>query len=228
MTPAPRAPGVGGPARRPLADRFWAKVDKNGPTVRPDLGPCWHWTGALQGSGTRYGSIGVGGGGKTGRASRVSWEIANGPIPKGMQVLHRCDNTRCVNVAHLFLGTHQDNMDDRSAKGRGRSVAGERHYRAKLTAAQVEEIRTAPSTQRAIGARFGISQRQVWSIKHGTSWASVPMTAADAQNDPDACRGCALERSLRAVGKTRPCPIHARSLADCATASPTETGDTSR
>lgn len=53
-------------------------------------------------------------------AHRVAWMITNGPIPDGLCVLHRCDNPPCVNPAHLFLGTVQDNNADRDAKGRGK------------------------------------------------------------------------------------------------------------
>jgi hypothetical protein len=99
---------------RPLEDRFWEKVDKSG--------DCWLWTGARDQHG--YGSLSVAHEGRERRrsvpvkASRVSWQIHNGPIPAGMWVLHRCDNPPCVRPDHLFLGTQLDNMRDASAKGR--------------------------------------------------------------------------------------------------------------
>lgn len=97
--------------RIPIAQRFWAKVDKRAPDE------CWEWTGARFQSG--YGSILRGGRGSgCARAHRVSYEMNVGPVPSGMHVLHRCDNPRCVNPGHLWLGTHADNMADRRAKGR--------------------------------------------------------------------------------------------------------------
>lgn len=95
--------------KRPLVDRFWPMVNKTG--------PCWLWTGSLDGSG--YGQINLNG--RPARASRISWEMANGPIPSGLWVLHNCpggDNPQCVNPAHLWLGTAQDNARDMTAKGR--------------------------------------------------------------------------------------------------------------
>lgn len=94
-----------------LSKRFWAKVRKG------SVSACWLWTGGKFKSG--YGSIGRGGRG-TGcaRAHRVSYELNVGPIPPGLHVLHMCDTPACVNPRHLWVGTQQDNMADRKAKGR--------------------------------------------------------------------------------------------------------------
>jgi hypothetical protein len=76
----------------------------------PDTG-CHLWNGTRKGG---YGQI-------ASCAHRLAWELANGPIPKGMQVLHRCDEPRCCNPDHLFLGTQAENMADMSRKGRARN-----------------------------------------------------------------------------------------------------------
>lgn len=102
-----------------LEERLWSRVDKNGPIPdhRPDLGPCWVWTGSKH-RGRQHGQIGL-------RAGvllwthRLSWELTNGPIPGGLFVLHHCDNPPCVNPDHLWLGTQRDNVADMVAKGRG-------------------------------------------------------------------------------------------------------------
>ena len=75
---------------------------------------CHEWRGTLDGDG--YGHLKVGG--KTVKAHRLAWTLANGPIPDGLNVLHHCDNPPCCLVAHLFLGTHADNSKDKMAKGR--------------------------------------------------------------------------------------------------------------
>ena len=100
----------------PLAERFWAKV------ARGSTSECWLWLGGI--SSTGYGSIKRSGGARI-TAHRASWELHRGPVPDGLWVLHRCDVRRCVNPAHLFLGTRLDNIRDMDAKGR-RSV-GFRH-----------------------------------------------------------------------------------------------------
>jgi len=74
---------------------------------------------------------------------RVSWELHYGPIPKGMSVLHKCDNPPCVRPDHLFLGTQQDNLQDMRNKGRHRWGLGERHAHAKLTTEIVLENTSA-------------------------------------------------------------------------------------
>lgn len=108
-------------ARSPLPDRFWAKVNKDGP-IHPTLGTeCWIWTGCK----TRFGHGQIGRGGRgTGLipSHRVSWEMHNAPVPDGLWVLHHCDNPPCVRPDHLFLGTHQDNMHDMVRKGRHTST----------------------------------------------------------------------------------------------------------
>jgi hypothetical protein len=96
-------------APRPVVDRFWEKVQKGD--------GCWVWSGGLI---SGYGRFVVRHGLYV-RAYRFSYELANGPIPDGLFVCHRCDNPPCVNPAHLFLGTCKDNFEDMRAKGRGRN-----------------------------------------------------------------------------------------------------------
>lgn len=105
----------GGSSRQwlPLDIRFWNRVDKNGPTVRVELGPCWVWMG-----GTDIGGYGAIKGTKRTSTHRVSWELHYGLIPDGLCVLHHCDNPPCVRPEHLFLGTRKDNAHDMIAKGR--------------------------------------------------------------------------------------------------------------
>jgi hypothetical protein len=81
--------------------------------------------------------------GKVRWAHRVAWELANGPIPEGMWVLHSCDNPPCCNPAHLRLGTPADNAADRDARGRRRPPRGEANGRAKLSAEDVVDLRRA-------------------------------------------------------------------------------------
>src|SRR6185369_231459 len=101
---------------------FWGKVEK----LRPV--DCWDWTGSLRGGG--YGQIKVGP--KLWDAHRYSWTLHFGEIPNGMWVLHKCDNRKCVNPEHLYLGTALDNNRDTAIRERKNPPKGEGHFRAKL------------------------------------------------------------------------------------------------
>jgi hypothetical protein len=108
-------------------------------------------------------------------AHRMVWAEAHGQIPKGMFVCHRCDNPPCINIDHLFLGTPRDNTQDMMSKGRCRSggPAGEQSSAAKLTLAQVAEIRrlrTNGLTHKAIAARFGVGRTTVSAIIARRNW----------------------------------------------------------
>lgn len=143
----------------------------------PDQNGCIIWKGTTEAGG--YGQIGRGrrGSGMV-RAHRLAWEFANGPIPDGLCVLHKCDVRRCVNPEHLFLGTKKDNAQDMLRKGRARHVPhlGEDNGTAKLTEQDVQKVRKRHGngeTHVAIAASLGVRPTAIWSIVHGKSWKHV-------------------------------------------------------
>lgn len=108
--------------------------------------------------------------GKTHLAHRVAWACANGPIPAGLLICHRCDVPSCINPDHLFLGTNAANMADMVAKERQAAKSGELNGNAKLSASQAAEIRAATGTLTDVAARFGISKSMVSLIRRGEAW----------------------------------------------------------
>jgi hypothetical protein len=149
-------------------NNFWAKVDKTSSTAG-----CWLWTGAKQGGRRgKYGAFQMGWKIQK-RAHRLSFEIANGPIPDGMMVCHSCDTPLCVNPAHLFLGTAKDNVDDMSAKNRKVNSIGEKNGASKLTADAARSIYTDPRTNREIAQDYNISSELISQIRHRKIWADA-------------------------------------------------------
>lgn len=150
-------------------ERFWSKVDKTG--------DCWSWTAYTNKSG--YGVFRLDG--KTLTSHRLSWIWANGSIPDGMHILHRCDNPKCVNPEHLWAGTHSDNMKDMARKGRwGKPrVRGERHGHSKLTNEDVRRIKILSAigfNQGRIAAKMGVTQNAVSLIHLGKNYSHVIVT----------------------------------------------------
>lgn len=150
-----------------LIARFNAKWKRNA-----DSG-CWEWTASLMGRG--YGQIKIPGQRRQIPAHRLSYLIHKGEIPVDRQVMHRCDNPRCVNPEHLLIGTCAENQQD--MKQKGRSTRGERNTQAILTEAKVRAMKAMLSageiSQAEIARMFEISPMEVSRIKRGLRWAHV-------------------------------------------------------
>jgi hypothetical protein len=115
-----------------------------------------------------YGAIKING--RMISAHRVAWELENGPIPDGLDALHKCDTPACVNPAHIFIGTHAENMRDKYRKGRARHTRGEGHGPTKLTEAQVRAIRVDPRSPYLACRDYGVSPKAVYDIRSGKNW----------------------------------------------------------
>lgn len=147
--------------KRPETDRFWEKVDKSG--------ECWEWTGAKDADG--YGTFKSDG--KSDRAHRVSWRLATGENPKGCMILHKCDNPSCVRPDHLYSGTHQQNEQDKSSRGRTRNRFTPERKQG-LTAEKVVQIRIDPRSGYVLAKEYGVSPATIYHARTGHTWSNIP------------------------------------------------------
>jgi hypothetical protein len=152
-------------------EMFWAKVDKQGPILRPELGPCWLWTGGKDKDG--YGQTKVKG--VCTRAHRYAFYLKHGHYPKPCG-LHRCDTPPCCNPEHIFEGTVSDNNKDARHKGRSRWINGSQVYNAKLTEVEVKQLRkrvAAGEVQRTLAREYGVCPAIVCEIISRKRWSHI-------------------------------------------------------
>lgn len=141
--------------------RFYKHVNIGWPNV------CWEWNGPffskklpLRGQ-FWWGEIN--GKDKTVSASRAIWIIENGEITNGLHVLHRCNNSKCVNVSHLYLGTHENNMRDRDECGRTSKGAHRYNFlRTEELTNKVKEMRSKKTKIADIMSELGVSRNTIY------------------------------------------------------------------
>ena len=145
-------------------ERFWKSVNKTE--------NCWLWTSGLDKDG--YGAFRAEHNGTMhSRAHRYSYALHKGKIPVLLNVCHTCDVRACVNPDHLFLGTMAENMDDKMAKGRHRTIDGENHYRAVLTEGQAKAILLDPRPHSQIANSYNVARTTISSLKARHSWPGL-------------------------------------------------------
>lgn len=133
-------------------------------------GECWEWTGAINNSG--YGHMIDWKRNKWPKAHRIAYELFIGPVGD-LFVCHKCDNRKCCNPAHLFLGTNADNMADMKEKGRAKGWPGTTNPNAKLSQEQIFEIRNTPRrtlgghTNAELAEKYGVCTEQIRRYRSG-------------------------------------------------------------
>lgn len=154
--------------------RFWAKVKKTGPIPRHDkqLGRCWIWTASLN---SGYGQLWWPEKNAPELAHRISWLIHHGRLDDADCVLHKCDNRKCVNPSHHFLGDRDDNNQD--AMEKGITPHGVKHWNRKLEEEEVRQIRNrrnaARVTFQSMAAEYGVSEATVRDAFYRRSWKHI-------------------------------------------------------
>ncbi len=138
------------------------------------IGDCWEYKKRINPNGyglikTRYGNK---------NASRAAWMAWKGEITKGLFVLHKCDNRLCINPDHLFLGTHQDNMNDMMQKNRQNKRPGEKHHTSIFMDEDIVEIRrlwdSGENTQASIARKYNAGIATIHNIVKRKTWKHIP------------------------------------------------------
>jgi len=145
------------PSENDLFDRFLSRIEFR-------AGGCWDWTEGLDKDG--YGRLWMRT--RNVRAHRASFQFFKGVLDTNLHILHRCDNPSCVNPAHLWSGTNNDNVSDKMNKGRHRWVT-----HPKLTPANVNDIRNCVDSDKSLAAHFGVHQTTINRIRNGRRWATT-------------------------------------------------------
>lgn len=147
--------------------RFWSKVRVG------SADECWEWQAGINSTGRGIFWYD----GKSVHSHRFAWIITYGNILDGLQICHRCDNGKCVNPAHLFLGTQYDNIHDMIDKGRDRVLRGSADPKSKLTEEDVRRIRELyiprKFSQFKLAIIFGVSRSTIENIITGRCWKHV-------------------------------------------------------
>ena len=156
---------------KPAPERFWAKVNRDGPVPDryPELGPCWLWTACTIRGG--YGLFAVE---RVGTMAHLySLKLAGITVPDGLLACHKCDVPACVNPTHIFFGTQSQNLMDASRKGR--IAKGSSNGNSRLTEEQVAEIkrRYVRGQGAALAREFGVDKTIVSNIMRGLMWKHV-------------------------------------------------------
>ena len=131
------------------------------------MNDCIEFEGTLWPAPDNYGRVG------DKKAHRLAWEKANGPIPEGMCVCHRCNNKPCVNAEHLYLATSRQNTIDAYRDGLITPAVGERHSQSKLTEAEVLEIRATDISCGKGAIKYGVDRMTISNIKNRKTWRHI-------------------------------------------------------
>lgn len=173
----------------PLRERLLSKIKVN------PITDCWEWQGSTKGMGYGYTIIGSRKDGtrRTASTHRLAYEEWKGEIPNGYFVCHKCDNPRCINPEHLFVGTRQDNIDDRERKGRNIVKFGEDKSNSKLTMKDVKDARWERAykgtTYQALADKYGVGKHTIMNAIKGKTWKCVSYMpkAPSSSEKPNNC-----------------------------------------